>query len=189
MNRLLRGIAVFLALAACARPAAAMDPILMFVFSMAREMLEQNAARQAAAPRLPHLGPAMEDAGRFYPGTMVEPAQMRQVINDCFPYLSADRREEIFAALHAGLLDPKNAPMRAAMINHFTERAFAVRAAQQRLGKLSAREKEYLAGEFRKEVATLPPEEQERVAKLLREGLLPVPEDFNRLLLGAFETR
>src|SRR6185503_17807601 len=129
---------LLLVLASFAAPAAAMDPILMFVFSMAREMIEQNAARKPTGVRLPHLGPMPDSSSNFYPGTVVEPEQMRRVINDCFPYLSADRREEIFVALHAGLLDPKNAPMRAAMINHFTERAFAVRAAQQRLGKLSA---------------------------------------------------
>ena len=190
MDRFLRRTVFFLVLAACAAPAAAMDPILMFVFSVAREMIESNASRQPAVPPLREMGMAtLPDFPRVYPGTMVEPDTLRQLIDDCFPYLSDSRRREIFESLHAGLLDPKNAPVRASMINYFAEKAFAVRAAQLRLQKMSTREKEALAGEFRKEIATLPAQEQAHVAELLREGLLPVPSDFNQLLLGAVEGR
>jgi len=184
MDGFLRKAALLVLLWALAAPAAAMDPVLMFVLSMAREMIEQSAARQPAAPTQP---PAEQP--KVYPGTMVEPAHLRALINDCFPYLSEDRRQEIFDALHARLLDPKNAPVRASMINYFAERAFAVRTAQQRLEKLSWGEKEQLAAEFKKEVAVLPAGEQARVADLLRQGLLPVPSDFGRLLLGAVEAR
>jgi hypothetical protein len=189
MDRFLRRAVFFLVLLGVAMPAPAMDPILMFVLSVAREMIERNAAGPGTATPLPHLGPRAADLPDVYPGTMVQPAHLRRLIDDCFFYLSEDRRGEIFESLHAGLLDPKNAPMRASLIDHFTEKAFAVRAAQLRLQKMSPREKEFLAGEFRKEIATLPPEEQARVAGLLREGLLPVPDDFSRMLLGAVENR
>lgn len=187
MNRLLRRAVFFFLLLGVAAPATAMDPILMFVLSVAREMIERNATRQSTATPLPHLGPRAADLPNLYPGTMVAPEHLRQLIDECFFYLSEARRGEIFESLHAGLLDPKNGPMRASLIDHFTEKAFAVRAAQLRLQQMSSREKEFLAGEFRKEIATLPPEEQARVAELLREGLLPVPSDFNRMLLGAVE--
>ena len=182
-----RLLLVFLLLAAFAGPARAMDPVLMFVFSMAREMIEKNAAREAASPALPQMGANLPDFPKVYPGTMIEPEHLRQLIDDCFPYLSDDRRREVFEALHAELLDPKNAPIRASMIDYFAERAYAVRAAQARLEKMSAREKEALASEFKKEVAELPAEERTRLGRLLREGLLPVPSDFNRMLLGAVE--
>ena len=189
MTRRFRRVLLSLLLLAFAAPAAAMDPVLMFVFSVAREMIEANAARQPKDKTLPEMGTApLPDFPKVYPGTMIEPAHLRQLIDDCFPYLSSSRRGEIFEALNAGLLDPKNAPVRASMIDYFAEKAFAVKAAQQRLEKMSTKEKEMLAGEFRKEVAGLPPEEKERVAKLLREGLLPVPSDFNSMLLGAVES-
>jgi hypothetical protein len=155
-----------------AAPAAAMDPILMFIFTVAREMAEQHAARKPEAPALPHLGGSLPDFPKVYPGTMVEPEDLRALIDECFPYLSDSRRREIFDSLHAGLPDPRNAP---------------VRAAQQRLQKMSRREKDLLAGEFRKEIADLPAEERARVAGLLREGLLPVPGDFSQMLLGVVE--
>lgn len=162
----------------------------MFVFTVAREMIESNTPRPPAAKPLPELGMnPLPDFPKVYPGTMIEPAHLRMLIDDCFPYLSDSRRSEIFDSLNAALLDPKNAPVRAAMIDYFAERAFAVKAAQQRLEKMSTHEKELLAQEFGKEIATLPPEERARVAGLLREGLLPVPSDFNRMLLGAVEEK
>jgi len=188
MDRAFRRVVFAFLLLAFAAPAAAMDPILMFVFSVAKEMIQANAARAPDAKPLPDMGMAsLPDFPKVYPGTMIEPAHLRQLIDDCFPYLSGSRRAEIFDALNAGLLDPKNAPVRASMIDYFAEKAFAVKAAQQRLEQMSTKEKEHLAGEFRKEVAGLPPEERARVAGLLREGLLPVPSDFNRMLLGAVE--
>jgi hypothetical protein len=184
MGRYLRGAILFVGLIAPAAPAAAMDPVLMFVMSVARELIESQAARAraepaAAAPELP----------RVYPGTMVEPEHLRQLIDESFTYLSDGQRREIFESLNAALLEPKNAPMRASMIDYFADRAHAVRAAQLRLARLSRREKEQLAGEFRKELAAMPAEEQARVGELLRRGLLPVPGDLNQLLLAAFEER
>lgn len=189
MDRFLRRVVFFFCLASFAAPATALDPILMFIFSMAREMVEQSAAREPAEKPLPHWGGNVPEFPKVYPGTMVEPEHLRTLIDDCFPYLSDERRRAVFDSLNAALLDPKNASVRAAMIDHFTERAFAVRAAQQRLEKMNRREQEMLAGEFKKEIASLPVEEQARVAELLRQGLLPVPPDFNRLLLGTLEEK
>jgi hypothetical protein len=189
MDRLLRRAIFLFLLAIVARPAAAMDPILMFVFSVAREMIESNTPPPPAAKPLPEMGGTVPDFPKVYPGTMIEPQHVRALVDDCFPYLSDSRRGEIFDSLNAALLDPKNAPVRASMINYFADRAFAVKAAQQRLEKMGTREKEQLAEEFGKEVATLPPEEKVRVVDLLREGLLPVPSDFNRMLLGVVDSK
>ena len=188
MDRLLRRTIFFFALLGCALPARAADPILMFIMTVAREMIESHARKPATAT-LPHMGGTLPEFPKVYPGTMVEPAHLRSLIDECFPYLSDSRREEIFDALHANLLDPRNAPVRASLIDYFAQRAFAVRAAQQRLQKMSSREKTFLAEEFKKELATLPPEERERVRGLLREGLLPVPNDFSQMLLGVFEEK
>lgn len=184
MGRLLRKGVFFTLLLACAAPATAADPILMFLLSVAREMIEAHASRAAAPPAVP-----MPDMARVYPGTTVEPDHLRRLIDDSFLYLSGEQRREIFDALHAALSNPKNAAVRGAMIEYFAQKALTVRAAQIRLSQLSWREKELLAGEFRKEVAALSAEEQIQLGELLRQGLLPVPSDLNQLLLAAFDAR
>ena len=184
MGRFLRRGIFFTLLFACAFPAAAADPILMFLFSMARELIENHAARAPAANAAP-----MPDLSRVYPGTTVEPDHLRRLIDDSFLYLSDRQRAEIFDSLHAALSDPKNAAVRAPMIEYFASKALAVRAAQIRLSQLSWREKELLAAEFRKEIASLSAEEQAELGEVLRQGLLPVPSDLNQLLLAAFDAR
>ncbi len=62
-----------------------------------------------------------------------------------------------------------------------------MRTAQQRLEKLSSREKEVLADEFQKEVKALPPEDLVQVRQAIEKNVLPVPSDLNRLLLAAFD--
>ncbi|MBI1942397.1 MAG: hypothetical protein HYS35_01925 [Betaproteobacteria bacterium] len=184
MGRLLRGGILFTLLLAFAAPAAAVDPVLMFLLNMAREVIESQAARAPAPAAAP-----LPEQPRVYPGTMVEPEDLRKLIDESFLYLSESQRREVFESLHAALLDPKNAAVRATMIDYFADKARTVRAAQLRLSQLSRREQELLAGEFKKEIATLPAEDQARVGELLRRGLLPVPSDFNQLLLSAFDER
>ena len=119
-----------------------------------------------------------------YPGTTVEPAHVRRLIDEGFSYLSRGQRDEVFESLHASLMDPKNAAVRASMIEYFADRALAMRAAQDRLASLSGSEKSRLAAEFRQEVADLPPEEASQLADLLRRRVLPVPRDLNDMLLS-----
>jgi hypothetical protein len=183
MRRLLRmGFACALLVLAGAQPprVQAADPLVMFLLGIARDIVLSHAARDA--PRAP--GPAVEP-GPTYPGTTVEPGQMKRLIDECFTYLSEAQRAEVFDALNAALLDPKNAAVRAPMIEYFVEHALAVRAARERLARLSTREKELLAAEFRAEVAAMPAEEQSRLGEALRKGLLPVPDDLGQMLLAA----
>lgn len=185
MGRIVRrGILFTLLFAGVVAPAAA-DPILMFLLSMARQMVESQMARARAAPA-PELVPEMS---RVYPGTSVEPEHLRRLIDDSFLYLSDGQRREIFDSLHAALSDPKNAAVRGAMIEYFATKALTVRAAQIRLSQMSWREKELLAGEFKGEIASLSAEDQTELGELLRSGLLPVPNDLNQLLLAAFDAR
>lgn len=182
MGRLLRKGVLFAFLFACAAPAWAADPILMLLFGIARDMMINRAIDAITAPP----GEAPIEIPKFYPGTLVEPDQLRRLIDDSFLYLSESQRGEIFDALHAELLKPKNAVVRAAMIEYFAERALAVRAAQLRLARLTWGEKQLLAEAFHKEAAALPEAEQAELAEVLRRGLLPVPSDLNQLLLTAF---
>lgn len=186
MVRFLRRSIFFALLCAGAAPVHAADPILMFLIGMAREMVQSHLARTPAPAPAP--APAL-DLSRTYPGTLVEPEHLRQLIDECFTYLSDGQRREIFDSLHASLMNPKNASVRAEMIEFFAYRARAIRAAQVRLAQLSQREKETIALDFKKEVAALPAEEQARFAEVLRRGLLPVPSDLNQLLLTALDAR
>ena len=136
MGRFLRRGVFFTLLFACvARPASA-DPVLMFLLSMARQLIEDRVDNPPRAPFTP-----LPDAALAYPGTTVEPDQLRRLIDDSFLYLGESQRREIFESLHAALSDPKNAAMRGSMIDYFVNRALTVREAQRRLALLSQREK------------------------------------------------
>lgn len=160
----------------------AADPLLMFLLGVAREMVISHAMRDPSRERAP--APA---ATEVYPGTTVAPAQLKRLIDECFAYLSEAQRREIFAALHAAILDPRNTAIRAPMIEYFAERALAVRAMRERLARLSPQEKERVAAEFRAALAAMAPEDQDRFGEALRQGLLPVPDDLGQMLLAALE--
>ncbi len=185
MGRFLRkGVLFTLLFAGLVAPAAA-DPILMFLIGIAREMVISHGTAPAGS-RTPEALPA-PDMSRVYPGTSVEPDVLRRLINDSFLYLSDGQRREIFDSLHAALMNPRNAAVRGAMIEYFAEKALTVRAAQMQLAKMSWRDKQRMASEFKAELAALSMEDQEQVGKLLRSGLLPVPGDLNQLLLATFD--
>ena len=187
MGRLLRkGVLFTLLFAGVVAPAAAAPPLLMFLLSIARDMIEAQVTRSRNAPAVPEF---MPDMASVYPGTSVEPDHLRRLIDDSFLYLGDAQRKEIFDSLNAALADPKNAAMRGAMIDYFVDKALVVRAAQIRLSELSWREKQRLAGEFRKELGALSAEEQAQLGTLLRAGMLPVPTDLNQLLLATFDAR
>jgi hypothetical protein len=168
----------FAVLLASSWPARAADPLLMFLFSVARELVSALPAPQQ--PR-----PDTIETPETYPGTTVEPAILRRLIDDSFLYLSSSQRSEIFEALHAELMKPANSAARGPMIEHFAHRALQVRAAHMQLAKLSYREKELLADGLRDEAKLLAAEDLGQLRQALERGVLPVPTDLNRLLLAA----
>jgi hypothetical protein len=155
----------------------------MFLLSIAREMVTNHAT----APRQPRPAFVLPDLSKVYPGTSVEPDQIRKMIDESFFYLGDSQRREVFDSLHAALMDPRNAAVRGHMIDYFTEKALTVRAAQHQLARMSQRQKERMAAEFKESLTDLTPEDQAQLGELLRSGLLPVPSDLNQLLLAAFE--
>jgi hypothetical protein len=176
IRRLQRAVLLSLLLAFAA-PASAADPIVMLLLGIAREMVFNAVRERLMAPSEPEPPPSL------YAGTTVEPAQLRRLIDEGFSYLSRSQRDEVFESLHASLMDPKNAGVRASMIEYFADRAMAMRAAQDRLASLSGSEKSRLAAEFRQQVADLSPEETAQLEELLRRQVLPVPRDLNDMLL------
>ncbi|MDA8107867.1 MAG: hypothetical protein M0015_04445 [Betaproteobacteria bacterium] len=180
MPRILRASFVFALLWAFAAPAYALDPILMFLFNAASQMID-SASQSARAPM-----PSSE-LPKTYAGTTVRPEQLKQLIDESFTYLSEKQRDEIFDSLNRELLEPKNAAIRGAMIQYFANHALQVRAAQLRLAQLSSAQKRALAAEFGQEVGGLPADEVPKLRALLEKHLLPVPADLNSMLLAEFE--
>ena len=186
MGRLCRQGVVFALLCAGLVAPASADPILMFLIGIARDMVVDHA-QKPDREKLPEV--QLPDMSNVYPGTSIEPDHIRRLINDSFLYLDPSQRDEIFEALNAALLNPKNAAVRGAMIEYFADKALIVRAAQLRLAQMPWSEKERLAREFKSEIADLPPDDREQIGELLRKRMLPVPRDLNQLLLAAMEER
>lgn len=161
----------------CAVPARAFDPVTMLLFGIAREIMYE-AFQNSLKPREPSQEPLPE----VYPGTMVEPRKLRELIDQSFFYLSDRRREEIFQAFHEELIKPKNALVRASMIQYFSERAYAVRSAIDRLSKLTEPEMRAVTTQFAAQVRGMSADERAQLRKVLDENLLPVPPDLNRML-------
>jgi hypothetical protein len=175
---------VFLAFVAIgaswAMPARAFEPITTFLFYMAREIMF-DAYTNSENPQ----NRAIEPLPAVYPGTMVEPAQLRALIDNSFIYLSARRREQLFQSFNDELLKPKNAAVRGAMIAYFAEHAQAVRKLMERLSKLNVTEMRELSVRFSLEARELPEEDLEKLRQVLENGLLPVPPDLNARLVLA----
>ena len=186
MLRRIQRAVLFSLLLGLATPTPAADPIVMLLLSVAREMIFNAVRERLMAP--PEAEPA-PPAATVYPGTVVEPAHVRRLIDEGFGYLSRGQRDEVYESLHARLMDPKNAAVRASTIEYFAERAVAMRDAQDRLARLSHSEKSRLAAEFRQQVAGLSAEEAAQVAELLRRQVLPVPSDLNDMLLAELAAR
>ena len=185
MLRRIRRVVLFSLLFGLATPAPAADPIVMLLLSVAREMIFNAVRERLMAPPAPEPIPA----ATVYPGTAIEPEHVRRIIDEGFGYLSRGQREEVYQSLHAQLMDPRNAAVRASTIEYFAERAVAMRQAQDRLARLSHSEKARLAAEFRQQVAELSADEMAQVAELLRRQVLPVPSDLNDMLLGELAAR
>lgn len=178
--RLVKGL-LFAVLLAVAWPARSAEPVLMFLLGFARNLAESH---QAAPRTVEPLPPVISTA---YPGTTVEPAILKRLIDDSFLYLTSEQRDEIFLTLHAELMKPGNYAVRGPMIEHFAQRALQVRAAQMSLANLSSREKQVMAAEFAKEVKSLPAEEAGKIRQALQKRLLPVPAELNQLFLTAID--
>ena len=186
MGRLLRWGVLFTLLGAFALPIHAADPLLMFLLGFAKNVIERKIQEGNRAPAPLEV---MPDLGKTYPGTTVEPDVIRRLIDDSFLYLSEAQRTEIYTAFNKALLDPKNAAMRGAMIEHFARKALAVRAAQVRLSQLSTREKQMLAAEFKRETEGATDAELVQLREVIQLGLLPVPMDLSQMFLTVLEAR
>lgn len=177
-------VLVFALAFAPARPVRAADPILMLLINLGRDMIEAREKAQIRAAPEPEPQIAWPET---YPGTTVTPGLVKRLIDDCFDYLSSGQRGELFEQLNTVLLDPKNALMRASLIEHFASRAVSVRQARIHLSRLSSRDKEALVLQFRDQVATLSDDERRRFVDVVRNGMLPVPQDLNQMFLVALQ--
>jgi hypothetical protein len=177
--RLVVAVALFWA---CAAPAYAIEPLVMFLVNWATKIIDSAAEQARTEPPVPE-----SQLEATYAGTSVRPEQLKRLIDESFTYLSNDQRQEIFDSLNRELIKPQNAAVRGSMIQYFADRALQVRAAEYRLSQLSDAQKESLAAEFGRQVGTMPPDEFAKMHAVLEKHLLPVPSDLNDLLLAQLE--
>ncbi|MPZ46378.1 MAG: hypothetical protein GEV05_23925 [Betaproteobacteria bacterium] len=172
-----------LVLAFPAAPAAAADPLLMFMLGFAKNLIESaieaNAAKPApaaivVAPAPLPKAPAHMDA-----------ADLRALVDESFGYLSSAQRAELLAGLDKALSDPANAPYRDAILAQFVGVARQVSFAHQQLERLSPEDKQALAQRFARNYRTLAPEYQQALSQQLRARALPLPADLNDMMLSA----
>src|SRR3954471_15581129 len=100
------GRSLFFAFALSCASSAHAEPLLMFLLGAAQEII---AAAQAA-PKVVEAPPP----STVYPGTSVEPAILKRLIDESFVYLTTGQRDEVFQALNAELVKPQNFAVRCA---------------------------------------------------------------------------
>lgn len=188
--------AALLMLAAVSAPARA-DPLTLLLLKLLRDQIVSHSL-QSGMESLAEQGRAMEAARQAptfgYPPVtfqndagLPEEEALRVVIDQSFPYLSAQQRTQVHAQLMKTLDDPANREQRPQIVADFRTRALQVKTAYQQLDRLSSSEKKALAQQAREAYGQLAPEERRELIEVLRAGTLPVPPDLNRAMLAAFD--
>lgn len=167
-------------------PAAAADPVLMFVLGFARNLIEstmEERARRAPAAPAPMLPVA--PAVAFKAPSAMTNDDLRALVDDSFAYLSRAQRAELYAGLEKALADPALAPERDAMVAEFVMVARQVGFTHRQLERLSAREKRAVVDQFADNYRRLPPPQQQDLIRQLQLRALPLPADLNDMMLTA----
>lgn len=188
--------AAVLCFAVSSTPAHA-DPLTLLLLKLLRDQIVSHSL-QSGMEALAEQGRAMETARQAstfgYPPVsprndagLPEEEALRVVIDESFPYLSAQQRVQVHARLMKTLDDPANREQRPQIVADFRTRALQVKTAYIQLDRLSSAEKKALAQQAREAYGQLGPEERRELLEVLRAGTLPVPPDLNRAMLAAFD--
>jgi hypothetical protein len=184
------GFVVALMAALHAAPAAAADPLLMFLLGFAKNLIESAIEENAAKSAKGVVVPAPAPAPAPLPALSKAPARMdendlRLLVDESFNYLSASQRAELLAGLEKALADPANAPYRDAILTQFVGVARQVSFTQRQLDRLSFEDKQALAQRFARNYRSLAPEQQQALSLQLQARALPLPPDLNDMMLSA----
>jgi len=161
-----------------------MDPLTLILLRMLRDKIItaglEGAYDRANAPR-PKLAP---DA-RLPLG--LDDSQLRRLIDEGFVHLNAVQRGEVYSAMRAILLDPKNIPISESLVADLAQKASMVRQAHESLQKLTSERKLLIARQARVEYENMPPATRDQLAEVVRARMLPLPNDLTDMILAEFD--
>jgi hypothetical protein len=177
-----------LALAGIASPAAAADPLTLFLLRMLRDQVISRAieAGVSASQSQPQAKPEVPVPSRE--PVPPEGQWLRGLIDESYAHLNAQQREELHASLMRILADPKNAAVRADIIAEFTRQSIAMRDAHRQLSRLSESDMKTIAVEARQEFERLPPEQRQQLMQALRQGVPGVPRALHDMMMAEFSS-
>jgi hypothetical protein len=186
--RQVRSVCVAFVIALFCTPAFSIDPLTLLLLRVLRDKVIsagiENAVERAPSPQAtPPLAPALP--GVPYAG--FDDAQLRQLIDEGFVYLTSAQRDQVYSSLRRIMADPKNAAEIPALIADLAIKASAVRQAHEQLSMLSSAQKRRIVSEAREEYEKMPIETREQMASVLRQRLVPLPVDLTDMILAEFD--
>lgn len=162
----------------------ALDPLTLILLRMVRDKIItaglESAYDRANAPR-----PAVPPGARLPLG--LDDSQLRRLIDEGFVHLDASQRGEVYSAMRAILLDPKNINIADSLVADLAQKASMVRQAHESLQKLTTERKRLIAKEARSEYEKMPPETRDQLAEALRARMVPLPNDLTDMILAEFD--
>ena len=177
-------VALFgLVLALVSTGAVAADPLVMFLLRMMRDQALTSAIQSGVESS---QQPARPDVAAPGPQAPAESQRLKGLIDEGFVHLGPQQRDELHASLMRMLSDPRNAPMRAEIINEFTRQAIAMRDAHRQLSRLSESDMRIIAAEARIEYQRLPQDQRRQLMTALQHGVPGLPRALHDLMLAEF---
>lgn len=188
-----------------ASAAYALDPMLILLLRMMRDQAISSSIqagigslRQESPPQPPQagVGSLRQKSPSQLPGLLFAPPspsgtedeRLRALIDESFLHLSAAQRDAVYESMQKILNDPQNAQVRPQIVAAFTSKARAAREGYSILDRLSYAEKRTLAAQAKEEFRNLPAGQRQQMLEVLQSGMLPVPRDFNDIMLAEFNT-
>ena len=177
-----------LALALCAPPAQAFDPLTLFLLRMLRDQAISSSIESGVTAS--QQRPGMDGAATSTPFGAIQPTsesqQIRMTIDESFLHLGPQQRAELHASLMQILADPKNAAVREGILAEFNAQAQALRNSYRMLSRLSEPDMRYVAAEARTEFERLPPDQQQLLLHALQNGVPGMPKALQDMMLAEF---
>ncbi len=169
-------------------PARAADPLMMFLIGWAKNIIEshieENAKKRAAAPPATVVPIVTAPVAPPVPAKVTE-ADLRNLVDEGFAYLTPAQRAELLAGVEKALGDPANSAYREEILSQFANVARQAAFTHRQLDQLSSEQKRHLARQFAVNFKSLTPDQQQDLLQQLRQRALPLPSDLNEMMLTA----
>lgn len=172
-------VVMALVCALAAGPVQALDPLSLIVLRMIRDHVASAQLEAALAPAETQRGLALARPARY-------PPNLRTLVDEGFPQLSAAQRDAVHQRLTEMINDPQYAAQRDQMLNDFVEAASAARRSHEALGHLTDAQKRTIAVQAAAAYRDRDPEALQEAIATLRSAAMPIPADLRELMLAAF---